>query len=91
MANNTGKKYGGREAGTPNKVTKNMREFIGSLLMENIIQFKADFKALTARERVEVYCKLLTFVVLKMQSIELTEQEKPKERDLIPEEAREFF
>jgi len=40
---------------------------------------------------VEVYCKLLTFVVLKMQSIELTEQEKPKERDLIPEEAREFF
>ncbi|MDD2622020.1 MAG: hypothetical protein PHH25_08695 [Bacteroidales bacterium] len=68
-----------------------MRKFLEQSLMENIIQFNADFKALTARERVEVYCKLLTFVVLKMQSIELTEQEKPKERDLIPEEAREFF
>src|SRR5574344_2186439 len=89
MANNTGKKYGGREAGTPNKVTQTMREFISNLLMENKKQFKADFKALTARERVEVYCKLLTFVVPKMQSIEFTE-EKPMEREMTPEEAKQF-
>lgn len=56
MANNTGKKYGGRKAGTPNKVTQTMREFISNLLMENKKQFNADFKTLTARERVEVYC-----------------------------------
>ncbi len=90
MANNTGKKYGGREAGTPNKVTKTMREFISNLLMENKKQFNADFKALTARERVEVYCKLLTFVMPKMQSIEFKEEEKKDDKDMTPEETKEF-
>ena len=37
----------------------------------------------------EVYCKLLTFVVPKMQSIEFTE-EKPMEREMTPEEAKQF-
>jgi len=32
MANNTGKKYGGREAGTPNRLTKELRATLKNVL-----------------------------------------------------------
>ncbi len=38
----------------------------------------------------EVYCKLLTFVVPKMQSIEFKEEEKKDDKDMTPEETKEF-
>jgi hypothetical protein len=36
MANNTGKKYGGREAGTPNKLTKELRIALKNILHQEI-------------------------------------------------------
>ena len=41
MANNTGKKYGGRQKGTPNKLTKEIRtvlkEFLISFFIFNLL------------------------------------------------------
>lgn len=34
MANNTGKKYGGRQKGTPNKLTKEIRTVLKDLIFE---------------------------------------------------------
>lgn len=90
MANNTGKKYGGREAGTPNKLTQSMRNFISDILNENQTQFKTDFKALTPRERIETYLKLLTFVVPKLERVEVIEEEKPTLKTYTKEEAVEL-
>ncbi len=39
MANTTGKKYGGREKGTPNKTTKEIREAFDMLIRSNIGNF----------------------------------------------------
>jgi len=36
MANNTGKKYGGREAGTPNKLTKELRAVLKNIMHQEI-------------------------------------------------------
>ncbi len=92
MANYTGKKYGGRTAGTPNKVTQNMREFIEKLLIENKEQFDADFKALDKRERVEVYYKLLQFIVPKMQYVEVFEEVEPQpKQELTPEQIQQLI
>ncbi len=36
MANNTGKKYGGRKKGTPNRMTKELRSVLKDVLYEEI-------------------------------------------------------
>jgi len=46
MANNTGEKYGGREAGTPNRLTKELRTILKDVLynelekIEELFEFK---------------------------------------------------
>jgi Glu-tRNA(Gln) amidotransferase subunit E-like FAD-binding protein len=44
MANNTGKKYGGRSSGVPNKLTNDVRLMFNELLNENFDKLKEDFK-----------------------------------------------
>ena len=34
MANTTGKKYGGRELGTPNKLTKELKQAINNVIYQ---------------------------------------------------------
>lgn len=36
MANNTGKKFGGREAGTPNRLTKELRTILKDVLYNEL-------------------------------------------------------
>ncbi|GHV56582.1 hypothetical protein FACS1894182_03420 [Bacteroidia bacterium] len=63
-------KTGGREKGTPNKVTTDLRTWINELLDINRRQIAKDIKRLEPQQRVMIFEKLLSYAVPKMQSVE---------------------
>jgi hypothetical protein len=68
MANNTGKKYGGREEGTPNKLTKELRTVLKNILHQEIELIPNHFNKLDAKDRLELLAKLLPFAIPKVES-----------------------
>ena len=67
MANNTGKKYGGREAGTPNKLTKELRAALKNILHKEIEQIPHHLDQLEPKDRLELLIKLLPYTVPKVE------------------------
>ncbi len=67
MANNTGKKYGGRKAGTPNKLTKELRAALKNILHQEIELLPNHFNKLDPKDRMELLVKLLPFALPKVQ------------------------
>lgn len=65
-----GRKTGGRKKGTPNKVTKGIRELISQVTEEyyNSDLFLNDLAVLDPKDRVSVMEKLTNYVAPKMQS-----------------------
>ena len=63
-------KTGGRLAGTPNKVTTDLRGWINDLLDSNRKRITKDMKQLEPHQRVAIFEKLLSYAVPKMQSVE---------------------
>ncbi len=61
-------KTGGRKAGTPNKVSGTVKEWIASIIDGNRKQFEKDLEKLEPGERVRVISNLLQYVTPKMQS-----------------------
>lgn len=91
---NDGKgRMGGRKAGTPNKVTGTVKEWIASIIDGNRKQFEDDLEKLEPGERVRVISNLLQYVTPKMQSsspAEMLEAEYKKLEELLenaPDEA----
>lgn len=84
---------GGRKAGTPNKVTGTVKEWIASIIDGNRKQFEDDLEKLEPGERVRIISNLLQYVTPKMQSIspaEMLEAEYRKLEELLesaPDEA----
>ena len=70
MANTTGKKYGGRRKGTPNKITSNIREWLEKLINKNRLQIERDIKVLEPKERLQILEKFMSYTTPKMKSIE---------------------
>jgi len=68
------KKAGGRQKGTPNKTTQDLRSWISQLLDDNRKQVIDDLKKLEPHQRVAVFEKLASYVIPKMQSIDATVQ-----------------
>jgi len=60
-------KSGGRAAGTPNKITKSIRENIFDIISESISTVKDDLKSLEPKERLQIISGLLPYVVSKRQ------------------------
>jgi hypothetical protein len=75
MANNTRKKYGGRQKGTPNKLTKELRSVLKDILYQELEQIQERLDALKPRERVELLIKLMPYVLPKVTSISHTTNE----------------
>ena len=75
MANNTGKKFGGREAGTPNKLTKELRSALKNILHQEIELLPEHFNKLEPKDRLELLIKLLPFALPKIEAVNYKENE----------------
>jgi hypothetical protein len=67
MANNTGLKYGGRESGTPNRLTKELRAALKNILHQEIELLPDHFNKLEPKDRLELLVKLLPFALPKVE------------------------
>ena len=73
--NTTGKKYGGRKKGTPNKLTKELREVLKNVLYNEIENIEESLKSLEPKQRIELLVKLMPFIFPKITSVHFREDE----------------
>ena len=69
-------KTGGRQKGTPNKITAENREFLSNLFSENYELIQQDFLNLDSYQRCMVITKILPYILPKMQPASETEEQK---------------
>jgi len=81
MANTTGNKYGGRQKGTPNRITKELRSLLKDVMYDEIGALQERLDALNPKERVELIIKLMPYALPKVTSISHTTNE-PLDWDL---------
>jgi hypothetical protein len=62
------RKCGGRQAGTPNKITAELRVRIKSFLENNFTTVEHDFKKLDPEKRIALYEKYLKFALPQLQT-----------------------
>jgi hypothetical protein len=75
MANTTGNKYGGRQKGTPNRITKELRSLLKDVMYDEIGALQERLDALNPKERVELLIKLMPYALPKVTSISHTTNE----------------
>jgi|TARA_B110000046_G_C12609008_1_gene239988 hypothetical protein len=69
MANTTGNKYGGRQKGTPNRMTKELRTLLKDILYQELEQVRERLELLEPKERIELLIKLMPYVLPKTTSV----------------------
>ena len=52
MANTTGKKYGGRQKGTPNRMTKELRSILKDILYQELEEIEERLDVLEPKTRI---------------------------------------
>ena len=62
-------KTGGRQAGTPNKITGTLKEFVVNLVDDNREQIVKDLKTLKPKERLAVLERMMQYVLPKQQAV----------------------
>ena len=84
-------RLGGRQPGSQNKVTKDLKEWITKIITSQQATIEKDFEALEAKDRIMLFEKLLAYVVPRRQSIDVSQEYKELERLLntLPDEAIE--
>jgi len=75
MANTTGNKYGGRQKGTPNRMTKELRTLLKDILYQELEQVRERLELLEPKERIELLIKLMPYIIPKVTSISHTTNE----------------
>ena len=65
-----GRKTGGRKAGTPNKISGEMRLLLKQIISDELEALPATLEQLPGKERLEAVLKLMPFVLPKIESIE---------------------
>lgn len=66
MANTTGKKFGGRQKGTPNKLTKEIRALLKNIINEELEALQDKLELLDTKQRLEIMIKLLPYVLARV-------------------------
>tara|TARA_B100001093_G_scaffold505638_1_gene563295 strand:+ start:227 stop:469 length:243 start_codon:yes stop_codon:yes gene_type:complete len=69
MANTTGKKYGGRQKGTPNRMTKELRVLLRDIMYQELEEVQERFSILEPKQRIELIIKLMPCILPKVNSI----------------------
>jgi hypothetical protein len=64
-----GKKTGGRVAGTPNRLTKELRTILRDMIADELDALPATLEGLPPKERLDVVIKLLSFCLPKVQAV----------------------
>lgn len=84
MANTTGKKYGGRSKGTPNRSTAETKELLQIIVNKELDKLGVILSKLDPTDRVNAISKLLPYILPKQQemSIEVKENLSIKDREL---------
>ena len=75
MANTTGKKFGGRQKGTPNKVnstTSETKQLLQNVVTKQIEKLETTLSKLEPVDRVNALSKLLPYILPKQQDIAIT-------------------
>ena len=67
--NTTGKKFGGRKKGTPNKMTKELRSTLKDVLFHEIEEIEDRLDLLNPKDRLELLIKLMPYALPKVTSI----------------------
>lgn len=67
MANTTGKKFGGRQAGTPNRLTRELRTALKNILHKEIKTIPEHLNKLEPKDRLEMLIKLLPYAMPKVE------------------------
>ena len=75
MANTTGKKYGGRQKGTSNRMTKELRVLLKDIIYQELEEVQERFSLLEPRQRIELIIKLMPYILPKVNSISHTTNE----------------
>ena len=75
MANTTGKKYGGREKGTPNRLTKELRSVLKDIVYQELEKIEEHLNELEPKERLELVLKLMPYTLPKVNNISHTTNE----------------
>ena len=75
MANTTGKKYGGRKKGTPNRMTKELRSVLKDILYQELNDIEKRLEELEPKTRIELLIKMMPFVLPKTNTISHTTDE----------------
>lgn len=70
-----GRKTGGREKGTPNKLTKELRAVLKDLLHQEFEELPNHFEGLEPKERIELLIKLLPYALPKVKEVHYKEGE----------------
>ena len=65
-------KTGGRTAGTPNKISVGMKDFITKLVYKNRKQIEKDLQELQPKERLLILEKLMQYVIPKHREVEIS-------------------
>ena len=69
MANTTGNKYGGRQKGTPNRITKELRSVLKDILYQELKKIQEHLEILNPKDRLELLIKLMPYALPKVTSI----------------------
>ena len=71
MGNTTGKKFGGRRSGVPNKTTQQSKAIVQKVINNELDNLEVLLSKLSAKDRVNALIKLLPFVIPKQQEISI--------------------
>lgn len=63
------KKTGGREPGTPNRLTNELRTSLKNIVFNEFSELETRLNALETKDRIELLTKLLPYVLPKVQDI----------------------
>jgi hypothetical protein len=69
MANRTGVNYGGRQKGTPNRLTKELRTILKDIFYNELEKMEELLESLEPKERLELVIKILPFMLPKVDKI----------------------
>jgi hypothetical protein len=64
-----GTKTGGRKAGTPNKITSELRDSLKAILDGELLTLTASLDKLTPKERLDVVLRLMPYCMPKIDPI----------------------